>query len=106
MCHAIFEHGDGRVAIAGIDEGIFAFRRIAGEPGCSGLGIGINETLRQEHRFRGFAKLAAPRAAVHQIGLGAEFRDGTGQTAVSNTRDRNGIAVDWADNTSLAVSLA
>ena len=66
--HAVFEHGDGRVRKAGIDEARF----FALEAGFRGLGRVVDEALGQEQRLRGLAEGRAHRAAVNQAGGGAE----------------------------------
>ncbi len=70
--HALFEHGDGRIAEAAVLEaGILVLEARLGL-----LGAGVDEALRQEHGFGGFAELRAERAAVHELGFGRPLLGG------------------------------
>ena len=67
-CDTVFEHGDGGVAVAGIDEFIGAGLL---KP-CFGLfGAVIDEPLGEKDRLAHFTILAAARAAMN--GLGARI---------------------------------
>ena len=64
--HALLEHGDGRIAEAAVlVAGVLVL-----EAGLGLLGAGVDEALRQEERFGGFAELRAQRAAVHELRFG------------------------------------
>lgn len=64
----LLEHGDRRVAVAGVDEVL----DIAGERGLGRLGALVDETRIEEQRLGGLVEAGAPGAAAHRLGGGAD----------------------------------
>jgi hypothetical protein len=67
----LFEHGDGRVAEAGV----LVMLGGAGEGGLGLLGVVVDEAGGQEYRLGCFAVLASNGPAMHEAGRLAELKD-------------------------------
>ena len=72
--HALFEHGDGGIGEARIDEA----RRLAFEARLGSLHVGIDIALGEEHGLGGLAELRAHGPAMHEPGRGAQLVHGFG----------------------------
>ena len=59
---AFLEHGDGRIAIAGVDVPL-----LPGKPAFSGLGVGIDKAGIEKQRFRSFAVLGSADATANEF---------------------------------------
>src|SRR5699024_10098274 len=70
---AILEHGNGRIAVTGIDERVFALALFPLEPRLGGLGAGIEEALRQKQRLGGFGIGAPAGTGMDHSGARAQF---------------------------------
>jgi hypothetical protein len=64
QAQALLEHGDRRIAVAGIDEAVV----LAGKAPLGGLGIGVDEARIEVERLGRLAVVRAVEPAAHQLG--------------------------------------